>query len=127
MALASSTFPSYPIPTSYPQIFKTTRAPETLLLTNTAANTVRRPRTKAITVISSLTTTPTTASELTSYATFISNYAKQGDLAQEAWSGVEKDDLKQLAEDLLQMSDGYRDGLDGEGLSDEDGEYEMDV
>ncbi|KAG8956584.1 mtDNA inheritance, partitioning of the mitochondrial organelle [Tulasnella sp. 424] len=106
-----STYRSYPLPSSYPKFFKEPTDSE---------NTV---------MYSSLVSRPTvTAATLQAYSTYVKQYVRRGDLSQKCWSGLEKDDLNELAEDLMRLSDSVAVDVDSKEADEsaDAEEYEVD-
>ncbi|KIK97683.1 hypothetical protein PAXRUDRAFT_135797 [Paxillus rubicundulus Ve08.2h10] len=91
--------PSYPIPTSFPSIFP-------------------GPRPKALKMMSSLSTSPSIAGSLSSFASFVESMAKRRDRALSA-VGLEEDEVRELANALWGLVDGYGENEDGDGHSSE--------
>ncbi|KAF7976565.1 hypothetical protein HWV62_6233 [Athelia sp. TMB] len=92
--------PLYPLPTSFPPIFPT--APEK--------------RAHTIPLFTSLSTTPRTAALLRRHATFV-----EANLGAGGGTGLDRDEMKELGNDLWRVCDGY-DGEDGGGAA-EEGDY----
>lgn len=78
---------------------------------------------------SSLVSRPTvTAATLQAYSTYVKEYVRRGDLSQKCWSGLEKDDLNELAEDLMRLSDSVAVDVDSKEADESaDVEYEVDL
>ncbi|KAG8927621.1 mtDNA inheritance, partitioning of the mitochondrial organelle [Tulasnella sp. 417] len=107
-----STYSSYPLPSSYPKFFKEAADNQTA------------------TMYSDLVSRPTsTATTLQAYSSYLKEYARRGELNQECWKGLEKDDLNELVEDLTRLSDSISVEMDEKGADDSppDDEYEVDL
>ncbi|KAG9017654.1 mtDNA inheritance, partitioning of the mitochondrial organelle [Tulasnella sp. 427] len=105
------TYPSYPLPSSYPKFFKKSKGLEKAL------------------VYSSLVSRPSsTAATFQASATFIRNFLRRGDMGHECWNGLEEDDLKELVEDMTRISDSIAidQGMEENGDSGNE-EYEVDL
>ncbi|KAF7969428.1 hypothetical protein HWV62_27377 [Athelia sp. TMB] len=92
--LLSTHAPLYPIPSSFPPIFPPT-APEK--------------RARAVPLFTSLSTIPRTAALFRRHATFV-----EANLGAGAAGGLDRDEMKELGNDLWRVCDGY-DGEDGGG------------
>jgi len=99
--LASTHAPPYPIPTSFPHIF-----------------TLDRTRARTVPLFTSLRTTPVTASLFRTCARFVETNLDIGDAV-----GLDRDEMKELANDLWGICDGFGDS-DGDEVLDELGEDE---
>ncbi|KAF8846005.1 tubulin nucleotide-binding domain-like protein [Paxillus ammoniavirescens] len=87
--------PSYPILTSFPSIFP-------------------GPRPKTLKMMSSLSTSPSIAGSLSNFASFVESAAKRRDSALSAM-GLEDDEVRELANALWGLVDGYGENEDGGG------------
>jgi hypothetical protein len=61
-------------------------------------------------VLSTLSTTISTAGTLIQMARFVENYSKRGRLDSEAWTGIDRDQLKDLAETLNSFGESWGGG-----------------
>ncbi|KAG8892772.1 hypothetical protein FRC00_011564, partial [Tulasnella sp. 408] len=79
---------------------------------------------------SSVVSRPTsTATTIQAYSSYVKEYTQRGELNQDCWKGLEKDDFIELVEDLTRLSDSISVEIDSKDAEDSapDEEYEVDL
>lgn len=79
-------------------------------------------------MLSSLTTTPAVRPMIQAYADFVAGFVKHGDFSHPMWQSTSRDEMKELAEDLVKMADAYgEEDVPQDEDPTEDDRYELDI
>lgn len=65
---------------------------------------------KSVEALSTITTTLSSAGDLLELAQYVELYSKRGRIDTEAWAGIDRDSLKDLAESLTNAGESYGGG-----------------